>query len=72
MSKLQPSEKSLGEIVGTKVTHVAGNISFEFGKNTPVFQITRILFEDGTSMNVEAEHDIAYIPDEGNMFRVIK
>lgn len=58
-------EKSLGNIVGKPISDVIGFISEEFG--IPVFQVTKICFLDGTSLWVEGEHDIAYIPVDGDL-----
>lgn len=63
---LHSHEQSLSDLLGKKVAHVAGYISREFGSDTLVFKITRIIFEDGTHESVDGEHDIAYIPADNN------
>lgn len=57
-------EKSLGTVLGKKIVDVAGWVSAEYGEDTLTFQITRILFDDGTAENVEGEHDFPYIPSD--------
>jgi hypothetical protein len=54
-------ELSLNAISGQKVVDVYGYVSTEFGD--PVFKLTRIELEDGTTLDVEGEHDMPYIPD---------
>lgn len=63
---LRNHEQDLSTLLGKKVAHVAGYVSTEFGSDTLVFKITRIVFEDGTHESVEGEHDIAYIPADNN------
>lgn len=50
---------SLSSVLGKKVTDIQGYISMEFGD--PVFSISKIIFEDNSSMSVEGEHDMAYL-----------
>jgi hypothetical protein len=50
---------SLSSIVGKPVKDLYGHISNGFG--TPVFDVSRVVFEDGTEIYLEGEHDIAYI-----------
>lgn len=50
---------SLSKLIGKKIKEVAGCISTEFGE--PVFNMTKIVFEDGSYMWCEGEHDIAYL-----------
>jgi hypothetical protein len=52
---------SLNKLLGKKVTDVVGYPTAPFG-GTPLFRISQIIFEDGTSMFVEGEHDVAYLP----------
>lgn len=51
---------SLSSIVGKPIKDVYGYVSGNFG--FPVFECTKIVFEDGTWEDLEGEHDIAYIP----------
>lgn len=67
MSKLHDHEKGLGAILGKKVVEVAGYPIAEFGKDTLVFKITRLLFDDGSALYVEGEHDMPYIPNNEEM-----
>ena len=69
MATLRVYETALSEVIGAKVVEVAGYVSLDLGRDTPVFKITRILFEDGTAMDVEGEHDMPYLPDEGDVFK---
>jgi hypothetical protein len=59
-------EISLEKFQGKKIVDVVGYISGEFGTDTLVFKVNRVVFEDGASVWLEGEHDIAYIPNEGN------
>lgn len=56
------SRIDLGKFVGKKVLRVEGRASSNFGKNTMVFQLSRIVFDDGTFVFIEGEHDCPYIP----------
>ena len=49
----------LTKLTGVKVAAIEGYISREF--DDPVFQPYRIIFEDGTQVFVEGEHDHPYI-----------
>lgn len=59
-------EVSLSKLVGKKVVDLIGYPSSEFGKDVPVFKVTEVIFEDGTSDRLEGEHDIPYIPTGGS------
>lgn len=52
---------SLNKLVGKKVVDITGYPADPFG-GTPLFKIFAIVFEDGTTIHVEGEHDVAYIP----------
>jgi len=54
-------EDSLSLLAGKQIKDVAGYISAAFGRHTLVFKISYILFEDGSKLYVEGEHDIPYI-----------
>lgn len=57
---------SLNKLTGKKIVDVIGYPSCPFDENTPVFKICEVVFEDGTTVNVEGEHDTPYIPaDDG-------
>lgn len=53
---------SLASIVGKKIIDLEGHVSHKFGVDTPVFDISAVVFEDGTTMRLQGEHDIAYLP----------
>ncbi len=53
-------EISLSKLTGKKIVDVIGCISMEFG--FPVFEVSSILCEDGLEINLQGEHDIAFIP----------
>lgn len=59
---LEKYEKNLGEVAGKKVVSVAGYVSCPFDADTLVFKLTRIFFDDGSSVRVEGEHDTPYLP----------
>jgi len=52
---------SLNKLVGKKIVDITGYPSDPFG-GTPLFKIFSIMFEDGTSIHAEGEHDVPYIP----------
>lgn len=52
-------ESSLTEISGKVVADVVGYRCDEFGE--PAFKLTRILFTDGTAVEIEGEHDFPYL-----------
>jgi hypothetical protein len=56
---------SLSKLTGKKVVDILGYPADPFG-GTPLFQISHIVFEDGTTVFVEGEHDVAYIPAQGD------
>lgn len=51
--------ETLSSVIGKKVADVQGYMTREFGD--PTFKLTRILFEDGSAVDVEGEHDMPYI-----------
>lgn len=53
------ANNDLAGIIGSKVAHVEGYMSREFGDAT--FKLTRVVFEDGRAVDVEGEHDMPYI-----------
>ena len=61
---IKPYEQSLSAIKGKKITDIVGYVTAEYGDDTLVFKLTRILFEDGSHEDVEGEHDFPYIPSE--------
>ncbi len=63
---LRNHEKSLSDLVDKKVAHVAGYVSANFGNETLVFKITRIVYEDGSADVVDSEHDMSYIAANNN------
>ena len=56
-------EKSIGDVLGKPVADVVGYVCAEYGPDTLVFKVTRIIFVDGTYEDVEGEHDFPYIPN---------
>ena len=48
--------------MGLNIADILGYVSHEFGEDTPVFKITDIVLADGTTIGVEGEHDIPYLP----------
>jgi hypothetical protein len=59
-------EFSLSKFVGKKIVDIIGYPSDPFG-GTPLFAISQIVFEDGTKVSVEGEHDVAYIPADDKL-----
>lgn len=52
---------SLNKLTGRRVVDVTGYPSDPFG-GTALFKVVSIVFEDGTEIHVEGEHDTPYIP----------
>lgn len=53
---------SLSKLMGgKKVKDIQGYLSQEFGD--PVFKLCKVVFEDGTQMGCEGEHDLPYLTD---------
>jgi hypothetical protein len=57
---------SLNRFTGKKVADITGYPSDPFG-GTPIFKICQIVFEDGTAVFVEGEHDVPYIPSDEDL-----
>jgi len=57
-------ELSLNKIIGSKVKDIAGYLSTEFDALT--FKMTRIIFEDGSVLGCEGEHDCPYLVGYGD------
>lgn len=62
---LRPGSKleylSLASMTGKKIIDLEGYISQEFGLGAPVFNVSAVVFEDGTTIHLQGEHDIAYL-----------
>lgn len=54
-----PFEISLAKLVGRRIADVHGYVTDEFGQ--PNFKVTNIVFDDGTKVRVEGEHDFPYL-----------
>lgn len=54
-------ELSLSKLVGKKIVDIVGYATDPFG-GTPLFKINKIVFDDGTYVRLEGEHDVPYIP----------
>ena len=52
---------SLNKLVGKKIVDVLGYPADPF-RGTPLFKVSQIVFDDGTKIHVEGEHDVVYIP----------
>lgn len=64
-ANVDDSDIDLGKLVGKKVARVEGYPTTAFGRDTVVFKLTRIVFDDGSSECVEGEHDAPYLPAGG-------
>ena len=53
---------SLKTLVGKEIRDVMGYLSAGYGE--PVFQMTKIIFQDDTYLSCEGEHDFAYLPPD--------
>lgn len=70
--KLHDHENGLSAILGKKIIEVAGYPTAEFGRDTLVFKVTRIIFDDGSVVYVEGEHDMPYLPSNEKMQAVLE
>lgn len=52
---------SLCDLIGKEIKDIQGYLTNEFGE--PVFRVSTLIFEDGTSMMFEGEHDCPYLVD---------
>lgn len=52
---------SLSKFVGKKVVDILGYPADPFG-GTPLFKVSQIVFDDDSTVYVEGEHDVAYLP----------
>ena len=52
---------SLSKLTGKKIADIEGYISSPYGD--ALFIMSRIHFEDGSSLYCEGEHDMAYLSD---------
>ena len=59
--KVSSYEISLSKLVGKSIKDIRGFISDE---DDPFFQLTKIVFADGTTVHCEGEHDCPYIYGE--------
>lgn len=66
MSQLKDYEQSLSEVLGKRIADIAGYVSDEYGEDTLVFKVSRVIFSDGSSEYVQGEHDMPYIPAQNN------
>lgn len=69
---LRDHEKSLSAIIGKKIVEVAGYPSNEFGDDTLVFKITRIIFENGFALGVAGKHGMPYVPNDEEMQEILE
>jgi hypothetical protein len=54
-------EISLSRLTGKRVKDIRGYLADDFGVGYPSFKLTCIIFEDGTAVDVEGEHDFPYL-----------
>jgi hypothetical protein len=60
--KVSGHEVSLSKLTGKKILDIHGMITYPFNKGENLFQLTEIVFEDGSKIFLEGEHDCPYIP----------
>lgn len=72
-------ELSLSRLIGKPIKDVRGYFIMEYGD--PVFEMTKIEFEDGSFLGCEGEHDTPYLVNYGtpqpnydtdNLWRLVK
>jgi hypothetical protein len=52
---------SLSKLMGKPVKDIEGSLSMEFGDIT--FKLNKVVFEDGSDLHCEGEHDMPYLTD---------
>lgn len=57
--KVSEYEISLVKLANKNVKDVYGYLSAEYDE--PVFKLTKVMFEDGSYLDVEGEHDFPYL-----------
>lgn len=57
--------QSLTKLIGKKISDIHGYIADEVGGGA-VFKPTQLIFEDGTKLGFEGEHDFPYLVDYGD------
>ena len=55
---------SLSKLVGMQVADITGWLTTEFGDST--FELSEVVFVDGTRLSCEGEHDLPYLVSYGN------
>lgn len=50
---------SLKKVLSKSIVDIHGYLSCEF--DAPTFKLSRVIFEDGTELGVEGEHDFPYL-----------
>lgn len=58
-------ELSLVKLTGLAITDIYGYLDNQFDE--PVWNVTKIMFADGSSVRMNGEHDIAYIENGRTM-----
>lgn len=66
-NKIYDHEVSLAQVLGKKIEGVAGYVTNEMGDDFLIFQVTRILFADGTCEYMEGSHDMPYISNTSKL-----
>ena len=56
-------EISLAKIMGQPIKDITGHISNEYGES--LFEMSKIIFEDGSVLYAEGEHDCPYLAPYG-------
>lgn len=58
---------SLSKIYDKKIKDLVGFISQPFDEGTFIFEISKVVFEDGSDEWLDGEHELAFIPmDDAN------
>lgn len=50
---------SLSKLMGKRIADIEGSLRNEFGDVS--FKLTKVVFEDGTDLHCEGEHDFPYL-----------
>ena len=59
---------SLSKLTGQHIKDIVGYVSMEFGD--PVFNVSQIILGNGDKLNMEGEHDIAFIGDNDEKYNL--
>lgn len=55
---------SLSKLMVSKIKDIVGFLYDPFDNENVIFKLSKVIFENGKSVFIQGEHDIAYIPPD--------